>query len=518
MQAPLLWACRVFRSVVYSRFFSCYRLRFDIFEGKAVGRPLLLPPCLNKLDSPFHLLAKEVLILISPSTVYSGKALTALSQEPFTGCSLPLVRTLEVRFVSDEESTDVIADTEANIQAFVQRIRQLLPKLTLLRLVGGHSSRERIRETGSNFDSLVTQLIQAVSQVELASSVGQFFRFPQVDTIRDLTHLNCRFELNGDQAIQLIRLNAPTLQSLSIAARSGYDPSGIIQGADGGFIEYPRLHSLTFGLMTGGAVPRQYRFHGAVPFPNLRRLICGIHYPFGDDLALFQGNATTLEVLQLTLTRELAAALLRQRVFTPTSHPKLQCAMVRPIPGMIPINYADDPETIQLMLDIAPNAAVRRICNWNFNQLVPPVLSLFGKHVCLQVLDLPDLRLSIWDAMMLVRSLPLLSDFHSKAPTLSPLPAGVSRRKLAVHASSNYSPHGSRFRFWHIRDDDVGHLRDSVKPFLLLALAFSGFDRVIVPSHKRDVFLTSVEKAIDMAEFKQHAPSLRRLLRGGQDI
>ncbi|KAJ2784934.1 hypothetical protein GGI18_003387 [Coemansia linderi] len=208
--------------------------------------------------------------------------------------------------------------------------------------------------------------------------------------------------------------------------------------------------------MTGGAVPRQYRFHGAVPFPNLRRLICGIHYPFGDDLALFQGNATTLEVLQLTLTRELAAALLRQRVFTPTSHPKLQCAMVRPIPGMIPVNYADDPETIQLMLDIAPNAAVRRICNWNFNQLAPPVLSLFGKHVCLQVLDLPDLRLSIWDAMTL--------------------------------------------------------------PFLLLALAFSGFDRVIVPSHKRDVFLTSVEKAIDMAEFKQHAPSLRRLLRGGQEI
>ncbi|KAJ2259361.1 hypothetical protein GGI01_003705 [Coemansia sp. RSA 376] len=101
------------------------------------------------------------------------------------------------------------------------------------------------------------------------------------------------------------------------------------------------------------------------------------------------------------------------------------------------------------MLDIAPGAAVRGISNWYLDQAPPPVLSLLNRHASIQVLALPALRLSLWDAMTLIQSLPLLSDLHAQAPTLDPMPAGVTKRILVNYVCSNYSPTGKRFRCWH---------------------------------------------------------------------
>ncbi|KAJ2749834.1 hypothetical protein GGI19_005451 [Coemansia pectinata] len=259
-------------------------------------------------------------------------------------------------------------------------------------------------------------------------------------------------------------------------------------------------------------MPRQYSYTGAAPFPRLRRLVCSIHYPFGDDLVLFRSNAATLELLKLTLTRDLALALLRHSVFTPTSHPKLQCVMLKPPPGIMQVNYVDGLETMQLMLDIAPGAAVRKISDWNLDPPPPPVLSLLSKHPSLQVLALPGLRLSIWNAMTLIQSLPLLSDLHAKAPTLSPMPSGVTKRKLIAYVSSNYSPMGTRFRCWHFGDDDLKYLKGAVIPFLLLALACPNFDYAAIVHYQREMFAELLEKVINMATYKKHAPRLRRLL------
>ncbi|KAJ2752794.1 hypothetical protein GGI19_003587 [Coemansia pectinata] len=112
------------------------------------------------------------------------------------------------------------------------------------------------------------------------------------------------------------------------------------------------------------------------------------------DRVELTGNAATLELLKLTLTRELALALLRHNVFTPISHPKLQCVMLKTPQGPIPVSNADNPETMQLMCDIAPGVVVKKISQWFIDQAPPPVFSPFGKHDNLQVLALPDMRLS----------------------------------------------------------------------------------------------------------------------------
>ncbi|KAJ2757431.1 hypothetical protein GGI19_000032 [Coemansia pectinata] len=462
-------------------------------------------------------MAKEVTISISPWTVYSGKALAALSQEPLNGCSFPLVRTLKIDFTHGQDNKDATVlppDAEDNIGAFVHRIRQMAPGVNLIKLSGGLNSWERTTATALPIDSLANQLIQLVSRVEFTSGFDRVFHFMEVDAIRNLTHIHATVDLDGEQTMRLIRQNAPTLQYLNILSRVDTDFSGIIQDIDGGCVEYPRLRTLVMEQSMSGKMPRQYAFGAAAPFPNLRRLVCGMGYPFGDDLVLFRGNAATLEHLRLVLTTfELVLALLRHNVFTPTSHPKLQCVMLIPPLGIIQATYADYTDLIRLMMDIGPDAAVREISAWYLDPVPhPPVFSLLTKHASLQVLALPGLRLPIWNAMTLIQSLPLLSDLHARPPTLDPMPAGVTKRKLIAYVHSNYSPMGTRFRCWHIGNERVKELKDAVIPFVLPALACPNFDYVAIFHFTRERFAELLEQAINMATYKKHAPRLRRLL------
>ncbi|KAJ2251876.1 hypothetical protein GGI13_003601 [Coemansia sp. RSA 455] len=495
VQMPLLWVCRNFRAVVYSRLFKHYELNIDSDVVKAKGRVLVLPRSLERVDCPFHLMAKEVTISIDPWAVFTGRALEALSHDPYSDCSFPLARMLEIKFNNgrySKENITVLPDIEVNINAFVRRIKQMAPKLSLAKLSGGLDPSEQTHVAYRQFGSLTTQLVQIVPRVELTYDANKAFPFLRVDVIRDLTYLHSNFDLNGEQTMQLIRRNAPTLQHLRIVSCVNANLSGIIQDANGG-------HRYTFD-------------DGAVPFPSLRRLDCRDDCPFGDNLALFRGNAATLELLKLALTHELALSLLRHKVFMSISHPKLQCVMLKLHSSMGPVSYTNGLEIIRLMLNIAPGAAVREVSFWPLKQASPPLLSLFAKQDNLRVLALPDLRLSLWDAMTLIKSLPLLSDLHSKAPMLDPMPEGITKRTVVKYVCSNYSPMGTRFRGWHCENDSIIELKDAVKPFLLLALACPNFDDVTIFHIAREKFAELLEKTIDMAIYREHAPRLRRLL------
>ncbi|KAJ2056266.1 hypothetical protein GGI17_006284 [Coemansia sp. S146] len=462
-------------------------------------------------------MAKEVTVSVSLWTVYSGNALAALSQEPLNGCSFPLARTLKIDFTHGQDNRDATAlppDAEDNISAFVHRIRQMAPGVNLIKLSGGLNLWECTTATALRIDSLANQLIQLVSRVEFTSGFDRAFQSLQVGAIHNLAHLHTTVDFDGEQTMRLIRQNAPTLQYLSIRSNSGIDFSGVIQDVDGGNVEYPHMRTLVMEQNMSGKKLRNYAFGGATPFPNLQRLVCGMGYPFGDDLVLFRGNAATLELLKLVLTTfELVLALIQHNVFTPISHPKLQCVMLTPPLGIFQANYADYFDHIRLMMDIGPDAAVREISAWYLDPVPhPPVFSLLTRHASLQVLALPGLRLPIWNAMTLIQSLPLLSDLHAKAPTLDPMPVGVTKRKLIAYVHSNYSPMGTRFRCWHIGNECVKELKGAVIPFLLLALACPNFDYIAIFHYTRERFAELLEQAINMATYKKHAPRLRRLL------
>ncbi|KAJ2011629.1 hypothetical protein IWW57_006561 [Coemansia sp. S610] len=235
-------------------------------------------------------------------------------------------------------------------------------------------------------------------------------------------------------------------------------------------------------------------------------------------MVLFRGNAATLEHLNLTLNCELATELLRENVFTPTSHPKLQSVILKPHPNMLLANSPAYSVFLQLVEEIAPDAVVREIDFRAYRLSTPPLLSLFGKFTNLQVLALPELRLSIWDAMALLKSLPLLSDFHAQSPVLDPLPDGVTKRGLVAYVRSNYSPMAPRFRCWHLGSSQDKYLKASAVLFLLLALACPNFDFVAAGASKREILTAALEKALGMATYKKYAPRLRRLLPRGLEL
>ncbi|KAJ2430816.1 hypothetical protein GGF41_000818 [Coemansia sp. RSA 2531] len=514
-QMPLLWVCHIFRTAVYSRFSARYGLWF--YKDTIVECTIPCTRCQKRLDGPFRLMAKEIAITIDPCDIYSGKALAELSQVPYNECSLPLARKLEIYFIdnrNNEEGSDVPPDAKDNISAFVRRIRQMAPRLNMVKMQDISGLGLQTTATALYFDCLITQLVQISSRIDIASGLtfGRAIHLLNVDAIRNLTFFCTSFDLISGRTVRLIRLNAPTLQCLRVSSHGCIDLSGIIRDVDGSYVEYPHLHTFVAKLNTSQSVPGRYTFDGAVPFPYLRRLVCGGDYPFGDDLVLFRGNAATLELLQLTLTRKLAVTLLRSKVFTPTSHPKLQCVIFEMPPSVLQFNFADDPKIIQFMLDIAPDAAVRKISNWYLDQVPPPVLSLFSRHASIQVLSLPGLRLSLWGAMTLIQSLPLLSDLHAQAPTLDPMPAGVTVRNVVTYVRSNYSPIDTRFRCWHFGGGGSRLMKDKVKPFLLLALACPNFDYAAAVHYEREEFAKRLEKTIGTAAYKKYAPRLRRLL------
>ncbi|KAJ2689043.1 hypothetical protein IWW39_001764 [Coemansia spiralis] len=229
-------------------------------------------------------------------------------------------------------------------------------------------------------------------------------------------------------------------------------------------------------------------------------------------MASFRGNAATLKNLRLGLTRQLAKDLLRHNVFTPTSHPKLQCVSLKLCTSIHSNRTMAYPEVLQLIESIAPNAAAREVKFWRFIPSPPLVLSLFGKLTNLQVLALPILRLSVWDAMSLFKSLPLLTDFHADAPTLDPLPNGVIQSKLVAHVLANYSTMALRFRCWHMWFGYDNNIKNWAIPFVLLALACPNFDFVDVTPSTRDLLSAALERVMSMNVFKKYALRLRRLL------
>ncbi|KAJ2831402.1 hypothetical protein GGI24_001585 [Coemansia furcata] len=148
-------------------------------------------------------------------------------------------------------------------------------------------------------------------------------------------------------------------------------------------------------------------------------------------------------------------------------------------------------------------------------QMIPSVLSAIGEYASIQVLSMKDLVLKIWDAITLIKSLPLLSDLCTQAPTLGILPLDAEDEDLHDYVLRTYAPMGERFRCWKAiiaGDIDFKMLATCM---LLLALICPNFDYAAVDKDKREQLMDALKKKIEESGFRQHAPRLRRLLFDG---
>ncbi|KAJ2074086.1 hypothetical protein GGH13_001556 [Coemansia sp. S155-1] len=506
---PLLWVCSNFRAIAYPLYFCQAKLELSSTSNDVKY---------SQVDSlglgyPSHHLAKEIVIEVSDQAVYSGEALKLLSQEPYDGCAFPLARTLTFAIVTDEDEggdgMSSLAVAAATISVFVQRVKRMAPVATKIGVRPSGFARPHY-VTGHLFGILVSQLFQLVSIVEYISYFDSHVPVVlQLDSIRNLSHIRYAFESSVDQLIQLARLNAPTLQSLTIESETDIDVSGLLRDDYGNYVTYPHLLLLKLWDLGAHVAPQRLAFKGAVPFPSLRVLRMWLSHSFEDD-TFFRGNALTLESLEIRLGDSIIQAIRRHNVFTPGSHPKLRHVGVEYLDGIQPDCLATIAEAIEFELSIGPKATVRDIGGLPSSIVMATFISSLGKHTCIQVLTLPHLSPVLWDVITLIKALPLLSDLHTMSPRIGSMPAGITHDDLPSFMISTFAPMGEKFRCWHLNIYNRGSFAVEAQCVLLLALVCPNYAAAAPSVHS--TLMDKMEETIASAMFKQYAPRLRRLL------
>ncbi|KAJ2791886.1 hypothetical protein GGI18_000816 [Coemansia linderi] len=473
------------------------------------------------LDYPINHLAKDVTVYLDKRDVFSGEALNILSGTPYDNCVLQRVRDVKFEFqgssMDDEGDDDNIvvdpASTEANVRAFVQRVKQMVPMASEIKVVlsdpdGNPSANDE------SLDYLVFELYQLVRRISYCHTSYHDDPLCVPSNVScNLTHIT--YESNArentvDVFIALAMWNALTLQSLSIKSTGGMDVLSLVWDAEDGHVTYPHLVSLVVGDNSCDKEWNRPTSRGAAPFPALRQLVTSCDRFFDDD-TLFRGNAATLEKLSFYLDSESVSMLRKYKVFAPGRHPKLQAVELCLSEDFELESFASPAEAMEFVHNIGSRAAIRR---YDVEVEVDILLSFDG-HACIQVLNLQTIQLELATVLALVKSLPLLSDLHTGMPALGPMPDGVTMDALPEYVISQHAPMGKRFRCWHLYnryDRHYHELATWVTCALLLALVCPNFAYAAPPSETRKLFMEQMEREIASDRFKLYAPRLRPLL------
>ncbi|KAJ2040076.1 hypothetical protein GGI03_003530 [Coemansia sp. RSA 2337] len=525
---PLQWVCRNFWVVASSRYYS--HIRMDMTNSPIVG-PRNTPIFIG---SAMHKMVKSVDIELDEWSIYSGKALERLAPVLIGDRLVPLTHTITFLFVSGKPDPNVEAyPVSANIKIdiFVDMIKQMAPMVSEIRVRPKYFDRPPGITT--HFGSLISQLYSITGRMDYAT-VGEATVPVELtlERFNNLTHVKfslARGTRNWDQFARLTQQNASTLQSIDIEYQA-IDVCDLVKDSAGRFLTYPHLLKLRMIESLGNYRRRLSVPSDVVMFPSLEKLFARLQYPFDDD-ALFRGNAATLKSLDLLLDGQTVSMLSRRNVFTVDSHPKLQQVNLVYLDGALPELFPTVVKYMQFALSIGPKAPVRDFGGFfasagpvrdygGFlgNSGLVPALPLLNDNPYIQVLSLPNVPLTFWDVIDLVKSLPLLTDLYAYPMGFGPLPSGVAKSKLPEYVRSKYAPMGERFRCWYLKLHIITDLPLAVKCVLLLALVCPNFDYAAIEPSNRVEFMELMKKAISSKEFKPYRPRLRRLLfRGPQN-
>ncbi|KAJ2886700.1 hypothetical protein H4R27_000489 [Coemansia aciculifera] len=461
------------------------------------------------IRTTLHHLARELVIELNKDDVYSGEALQMLSRSPYDGCAFPLVRKITFTIGLGDNIQTKQAVVATNISAFVQRIKQMAPMaktFMLSPLVCGHIK----NCTGQYFDDLATQLFRLVGHIEYGF-INKFsdIRELQLDEVHNLVSIEHITYHSIDTFIGLARLNAATLEYLHITPSKTNGAIGIIQDANGAYVIYPCLTTLFLGASSADFNVSPPVFEDIVPFPSLRHLEIPPKYPFCDDV-LFRGNAATLKCLELTLSRSTAAMLREYSVFTLQSHPSLRCVYVGFDNHSVPGAFATKAEALKFVLGIGARASERYISIPVTGAELIGVTPSLTNHAVIQVLSLYLTTLDLWQAITLIKSLPLLVELSTMTPDIGTLPNGIALDDLPAYVVSTFAPIGTRLEHWPLISS-VGEEEDSLKRVLLLALVCPNFWHVSSYVDGYDEPSEMLEVALASDIFKPYAPRLQHI-------
>ncbi|KAJ2057432.1 hypothetical protein GGI17_005641 [Coemansia sp. S146] len=288
----------------------------------------------------------------------------------------------------EERDQEVAPAVKANINEFVCRIKQMGPTLREIELEYGMHELEQ--DLGNDFfDTLLEPLLHLAPRIVHRTVKYKVDVKAPMDDISNLAHID--MEASDDKPImQLARRSAATLEYLGIIVYSTWNGSALelIKDVDGDYVCYPQLRVLKLEHYANYEQYDHTVLPSVVPFPTLRILGLTGRCLFGDDV-LFRGNVATLENLVLKTNHDDIIKLIEFGVFTPTSHPRLQCVKVLYQREYEPSTNSSYTDYWKLLLSIAPNAAVQGF-PYNESRSDSSMISIFRDYPNIQVLGLPE--------------------------------------------------------------------------------------------------------------------------------
>ncbi|KAJ2445201.1 hypothetical protein GGF42_006072 [Coemansia sp. RSA 2424] len=297
---------------------------------------------------PMYHLARALDVSLGLWSIYTGQALRLLSSAPYEGCAFPLVRSISIDIAADANDSDnswdgsvddylvdkyktYPPDTAANIAAFVLRLEEIMPAISKVEMSHSNAVERLLKHHDTHLMDVAQRLFNIVEPpTVLAYSRNGFTGYLDLEPVDSLVRLDCHAHNGQGVFLPLIRRSAQSLQMLDLRVSNVPDISGLIRDPDsGGYVEYSRLQKLRIRMDRDTNASQKLVFDDAVPFPRLRRLHIDQGCPFDDDV-LFRGNSSLLESFSVTLLPATVAMLKSYNVFTPTSHPNLQCVDIQP--------------------------------------------------------------------------------------------------------------------------------------------------------------------------------------------
>ncbi|KAJ2029398.1 hypothetical protein H4S03_007427 [Coemansia sp. S3946] len=496
---PLLWVCQSFREVVYLRYCKTY--------NKVLAIRGTWPKCLQKNEYPTHLVAKELLIQLKPWMIFTGDALKRLSSELYSGCLFPLVRSLTLNFISRTSQEDFGVRTlvaKANVDAFLGLLLQMTPVASEIVLEGGDLSSNFSTATKPQVAYLVAQLYQRYKRVVHHVHFSAEFTRHQLNAIQDLVHFDYTANNDSEQAFQLARQSASTLQSLAITFDKVVTISGLFQGTDNSYIVYTSLRSLSLchtpalqSLYENGSIhpwtsygkkERLPMFADVTPFPGLVRLSLDIDYPFGDDI-LFRGSGATLEYASLQLYPMTRGIIYWYKLFTHSSHPKLQCIITR------------NGEWASRR-----DAEIRRRIASKEKKRVRGAVQSTSRRL--------ESRFGFSEAVLLFGAFPNLLDLCTKCPYwMWRTPDGIYHRDLRAYKVANMvMASKNRFKTWVFSDSPKCDRRTLVSCLRVVAMVSSALDCVSPQAGNSDIFMGDMNDSVAFHGLAQHSERYWRVI------
>ncbi|KAJ2062308.1 hypothetical protein GGI17_002546 [Coemansia sp. S146] len=152
------------------------------------------------LNYPVRHLTREIQIRVYVNDIYDGPALQLLSADPCDGCAFPQARELTFYLVTecsyDDDDGRLPPDTDTNILAFVQRIKEMAPLVSKVYLCISDMDGYVVTSSSKNMRFLLSNLSKLTKTTLFANGCAQLMAYLDLAQICKLVHID--FQIKED--------------------------------------------------------------------------------------------------------------------------------------------------------------------------------------------------------------------------------------------------------------------------------------------------------------------------------